>query len=92
MTIFSESGFRGSLAPLANARGFAFEQLVSIHCVTSDLRWAMVELAWRSFTAMYAVAQRQFVQWVRGHRSPREEGGRGRPCCCWHHGGSRPSL
>jgi hypothetical protein len=87
MTIFSEFGAPGSRLPLLNtsllnAKSFTLEQLVSIHCVTSDLRWAMVELAWRSFTAMYAVAQRQFVQWVRGHRSPREEGGRGRPCCC----------
>jgi hypothetical protein len=87
MTIFSEFGAPGSRLPLLNtsllnAKSFTLEQLVSIHCVTSDLRWAMVELAWRSFSAMYVVAQRQFVQWVRGHRSPREEGGRGRPCCC----------
>jgi hypothetical protein len=87
MTIISEFGSPRSRLPvvsanLVNARASALEQLVSIHSVTSDLRWAMVELAWRSFTAMYAVAQRQFVQWVRGHRSPREEGGRGRPCCC----------
>jgi hypothetical protein len=82
MTIFSESGFRGSLAPLANARGFAFEQLVSIHCVTSDLRWAMVELAWRSFTAMCAFAQGRLVAWAGKARTPRPEAGRGRHCCC----------
>jgi len=82
MTIFSESGFRGSLAPLANARGFAFEQLVSIHCVTSDLRWAMVELAWRSFTAMCAFAQGRLVAWAGKARAPRSEEGRGRHCCC----------
>jgi len=82
MTIFSESGFRGSLAPLANARGFAFEQLVSIHCVTTDLRWAMVELAWRSFTAMCAFAQGRVVAWAGKARAPRSEEGRGRHCCC----------
>jgi hypothetical protein len=87
MTIFSEFGFRGSRLPvvnanLVNAKSFALEQLVSIHSVTSDLRWAMVELAWRSFTAMCAFAQERFVSWARGHRTPREEGGRGRPCCC----------
>ena len=82
MTIFSESGFRGSLAPLANAQGFAFEQLVSIHCVTSDLRWAMVELAWRSFTAMCAFVQGRLVAWVRKIRTPRAEVARGRHCCC----------
>jgi hypothetical protein len=80
MTIFREFGFREPRLPLVNAD--LVEQLVSIHCVTSDLRWAMVELAWRSFTAMYAFTQGQLVQWVRGHRTPRQHRGRGRPCCC----------
>jgi hypothetical protein len=71
MTIFSELGFRGSRGPLENAQGFALEQLVSIQCVTTDLRWAMVELAWRSFTAMCAFAQGQLVSWVRKARTPR---------------------
>lgn len=84
MTIFSESGSRRGRLPLANlvnVEAFALEQLVSIHCVTTDLRWAMVELAWRSLTAMCAFAQGRFVLWVRGQRSPRQQGG-GRPCCC----------
>ena len=87
MTIFSEFGFRRSRLPLTNAqtlnaKAFALEQLVSIHCTTLDLRWAMVELAWRSFTAMCAFAQGQLVAWARGHPTPRDEEGRGRHCCC----------
>ena len=82
MTIFSEFGFRESRGPLENAQGFALEQLVSIHCVTTDLRRAMVELAWRSFTAMCAFAQGQLVSWARKARTPRPEEGRGRHCCC----------
>jgi hypothetical protein len=82
MTIFSEFGVPKSRLPLLNTRTFALEQLVSIHSVTLDLRWAMVELAWRSFTAMFALAQGQFASWPRRHRTPRQEGGRGRPCCC----------
>jgi hypothetical protein len=86
MTIFSEFGAPGSRQPvnadLLNAKAFALEQLVSIHCVTTDLRWAVVELAWRSLTAMCALAQGRFVLWARGQRSPREPEGRGRPCCC----------
>jgi hypothetical protein len=74
MTIFSESGFRKSRLPLLNTQAFALEQLVSIHSVTLDLRWAMVELAWRSFTG-------RFVMWTR-HRTPREQAGPDRPCCC----------
>jgi hypothetical protein len=82
MTIFSEFGFRGNRLPLSNAHTFALEQLVSIHCTTTDLRWAMVELAWRSLTAMCGFAQGRLVLWARGHRAPRDEGGRGRHCCC----------
>ncbi|NOJ46719.1 hypothetical protein [Bradyrhizobium archetypum] len=82
MTIFSEFDLRRSRAPLVNARGFALEQLVSIHCVTSDLRWAMLELAWRSVTAMCAFAHAQLVSWVRRARAPRAEEARGRHCCC----------
>jgi hypothetical protein len=90
MTIFSEFGFRKSRLPLAglvnadlvNAKTFALEQLVSVHSGTTDLRWALLELAWRSCTAMWALAQGQFASWARAHSSPREEGGRGRHCCC----------
>ena len=82
MTIFSEFGPLGSREPLVNAQGFALEQLVSIQCVTTDLRWAMVELAWRSFTAMWAFAQGRLVSWVRKARGPRAEEGSRRHCCC----------
>ena len=82
MTIFSEFGPLGSRRRLANTEIFALEQLVSIHCVTTDLRWAMVELAWRSFTGMCAFVQGQLVSRARKDRAPREEEGRGRHCCC----------
>jgi len=87
MTIISEFCSPRSRLPvvsanLVNARASALEQLVSIHSVTSDLRWAMVELAWRSFTAMCGFAQGRFVVWTRGHRTPRQQAGRGRHCCC----------
>ena len=82
MTIFSEFGPLGSRRRLVNTQAFALEQLVSIHCVTTDLRWAMVELAWRSLTAMFAFAQGRFHAWARGHHTPRGEEGRGGHCCC----------
>ncbi|MBN8987784.1 MAG: hypothetical protein J0H42_06040 [Rhizobiales bacterium] len=82
MTIFSEFGFRESRRRLVNGRAFALEQLVSIHSGTTDLRWAMVELAWRSFTALYGLVQGQLLSWARGHHTPRDEEGGGRPCCC----------
>ena len=85
MTIFSEFGSRRSRLPLANlvnVEAFALEQLISIHSTTTDLRWAMVELAWRSFTAMCAFAQGRLVSWARKARTPRSEEGRGGHCCC----------
>ena len=44
MTIFSPSFLK--------ARFFALEHLVSIHGTALDLRWAMLELVWRSFAAL----------------------------------------
>ena len=61
MTIFSEFGFRRSRQPFLNAQYFALEHLVCIHTTTSDLRWAMLELVLRSFTAMCVLAQGQLA-------------------------------
>lgn len=61
MTIFSEFGLRGSRQPFTNAQCFALEHLVSIHATTLDLRWAMLELVLRSFTAMWVLAQGQLA-------------------------------
>jgi hypothetical protein len=61
MTIFSEFGFRETSLPLLNVQRFALEHLVSIHSTTLDLRWAMVELVLRSFTAMWVLAQGQLA-------------------------------
>jgi hypothetical protein len=82
MTIFSEFTLHRSRLPILDAQTFAFEQLVLIHSVTTDLRWAMVQLAWRSLTAMCALAQGKLVLWARKARAPRAEEGRGRHCCC----------
>lgn len=61
MTIFSEPGVPSSRQPLLNARYFALEHLVLIHATTLDLRWAMLELVLRSFTAMLVLAQGQLA-------------------------------
>jgi hypothetical protein len=82
MTFFSEPGSSGSRLPVVAAQSFVLEQLVSIHSTTLDMRWAMVELAWRSFTGMCAFARGQLTAWVRRDRTPRQEEGHGRHCCC----------
>ena len=61
MTIFSKFGFRRSRQPILNVQYFALEHLVSIHATTSDLRWAMLQLVLRSFTAMWVLAQGQLA-------------------------------
>ena len=61
MTIFSEPGFRGRSLPLLNAGYFTLTHLVLIHATTTDLRWAMVELLLRSFTAMCVLTQVQLA-------------------------------
>ena len=82
MTFFSEPGPGGSRLPVVTAQTFVLEQLISIQATTLDMRWAMVELAWRSFTGMCGFVQGQFVSRARKDRAPREEEGRGRHCCC----------
>ena len=59
MTNFSEFGFGKSRHPVLSVQYFALEHLVSVQATTSDLRWAMLELALRSFTAIWVLAQGQ---------------------------------
>ena len=66
MTILNEFRLPRSREPLLSAQTFALEHLISIHCTTTDLRWAMVELGLRSITAMWASAQGRFVRLARG--------------------------
>jgi hypothetical protein len=82
MTFFSEPGLGGSRLPVVAAQSFVLEQLVTIHATTLDMRWAMVELAWRSFTGMCAFVQGRLAAWIRRDRTPRQEEGNGRHCCC----------
>lgn len=64
MTIFSDFGAQGSRRPFFNARPLLTE-LVCIHTVTIDLRWALVELALRSITAACAFTHARSVVTVR---------------------------
>jgi hypothetical protein len=61
MMNLSAFGFRGSRGPLARAQSLALEHLISFHCASADIRWALVALALRSFNAVWALAQEQFV-------------------------------
>jgi hypothetical protein len=52
-------GFDNCLGTLGRARSVALEQLFTIHSISCDLRWALIELAVRSIAAMLTVAGRR---------------------------------
>jgi hypothetical protein len=54
----------GSSWPLWRVQTWALERLISFH-LSGDLRWALLALALRSFTAAWAFGQGQFVLLVR---------------------------
>ena len=55
----------GSFQPIRRVQGWALERLISMSCVSGDVRWALVAMALRSFTAMWAFGQRHLVLLVR---------------------------
>jgi hypothetical protein len=65
MMILTEFGFRGCRTPFSRARTFALEHLISFHCASGDIRWALIGLAVRSFNAVRVCAQEQFDLSVR---------------------------
>ena len=55
----------GAFRPFWRAQVWAVEQLVSIHCASGDVRWAIAALALRSFAALEAFAHKQLVALAR---------------------------
>jgi hypothetical protein len=66
---------RRNRLPALNARSFVLEQLLCVHSVNADLRWAMVELAVQSLAAICVFAQAKLVVLIR--RMVRRENRRG---------------
>jgi len=56
MILCGPSGF----SPLCRIQAWALERLVWFQCASGDVRWAMVALALRSFTAAWAFVQARF--------------------------------
>ncbi|MGY3620537.1 hypothetical protein [Bradyrhizobium sp. USDA 10063] len=56
-----KSGFDSRLQRFRRAQSFALEQLVTIHTVSSDLQWALIELALRSIAAMLTAGGKYLV-------------------------------
>ena len=75
MTILDQFDFR-------RAQSFALEHVITVHSVSGDLRWALAELAARSFATMWAFGRARVALLVR-HAARRAKG----PChapyrCC----------
>ena len=58
MMILDQFGFR-------RARSFALEHVITIQCISGDLRWALAELAARSVAAMWVYGQARLALLVR---------------------------
>jgi hypothetical protein len=56
-----KGGLDSRLGRFRRAQTFALEQLVTIHTVSSDLRWALIELALRSIAALLTAGGRHLV-------------------------------
>lgn len=67
-TILDQFGFR-------RAQSFALEHVITVHSVSGDLRWALAELAARSFAAMWVFGQARLALLVR--YAARRAGGKG---------------
>jgi hypothetical protein len=56
-----KGGLDSRLGRFRRAQTFALEQLVTIHSVSSDLQWALIELALRSIAAMLTAGGKYLV-------------------------------
>ena len=60
-----EAGFVSRPETLRRAQTFTLERLVTIHCISGDLRWALAELAVRSIAVVLELGRKRLVFWCR---------------------------
>jgi hypothetical protein len=75
MINLDDFGLRAGFGPLWRVQTWGFqtralqtwalERLIFLNCASGDMRWAIIALALRSFTAFWVFGQRQFVLMVR---------------------------
>ena len=61
MMILSGLGVYESFRLFRHAESWALQRLISFNCASGDLRWAMVLLAFGSFTCAWSFARQQFT-------------------------------
>jgi hypothetical protein len=71
MLILYDRRIRTSLSPFQHARIcrhaqiWAIERLIHVNCAAGDIRLAMLALAVRSFSSLWAFGQHQLGCWIR---------------------------
>jgi hypothetical protein len=65
MLILCDHPIRASLSPFRHAQIWTMERLMTINCASGDIRWAMVALAVRAFSPLWAFGQHQLGSWIR---------------------------
>ena len=65
MLILYDRRIRTSLSSFQHAQIWAVERLIYVNCASGDIRLAMLALAVRSFSALWALVQHQLGCWIR---------------------------
>ncbi len=65
MLILYDRRIRASLSSFRHAQIWAVERLIHVNCASGDIRWAILALALRALSALWALAQKQFFQRLR---------------------------
>jgi hypothetical protein len=65
MLILCDRRIRISLSPFRHAQIWAMERLLYVNCASGDIRWAILALAVRSFSPLWAFGQHQLGCWIR---------------------------
>jgi hypothetical protein len=65
MLILCDHRIRASLSPLRHAQIWAMERLMYVNYASGDIRWAILALAVRSFSPLWAFGQHRLGCWLR---------------------------
>jgi hypothetical protein len=71
MLILYDRRIRASLSPFQHAKIcrhaqiWALERLITVNCASGDIRLALLALAVRSFSSLWAFGQHQLGSWIR---------------------------
>jgi hypothetical protein len=71
MLILCDLRIRASLSPFRHAQIWAMERLMYVNCASGDIRWAILALAVRSFSAIWAAGQYRLGFRIRKLAGPR---------------------